>query len=398
MSPFLNPDRNPALSYFLKQTFYAHFCAGGSPVEVRRTLQGLKDIGYAGVCLCYAREVVVGQKELKGVESVIEEGSSSVAASKQEIEDWKIGTLKTIQMTASEDFVAVKLTGAGSQALHSLLHNLPPSPSLFAAITEICDAAASKGVRLLFDAEQHAVQAGIDAWTLTFQRRYNRNRVVVYGTYQAYLKACPKVLAEHLALAQKEGFTLGVKLVRGAYLATDPRNLIWDNKGDTDATYDGLAECLFSRSYSSLMPAATDYNGSATFPRVSVVLASHNHASVRKAQAIRTKQLQSGEMTVDTVYAQLMGMADEVSCELLQAGREAAKSNSRLGSTGNVRVVDVPKAYKYLVWGSTGECMKYLLRRAEENRDAMERTREGRNALVRELWRRLKQRLRLGAG
>jgi proline dehydrogenase len=78
-------------------------------------------------------------------------------------------------------------------------------------------------------------------------------------------------------------------------------------------------------------------------------------------------------------------MADEVSCELVQAGKSAE---------GNVKV-DVPKAYKYLVWGTTGECMKYLLRRAQENRDAVERTREGRDAMAGELVRRVKSVFRI---
>jgi len=49
----------------------------------------------------------------------------------------------------------------------------------------------------------------------------------------------------------------------------------------------------------------------------------------------------------------------------------------------------MPKVYKYLVWGSVGECMRYLVRRAEENRDAVQRTVESRKALVRELQRRV---------
>jgi proline dehydrogenase len=47
-------------------------------------------------------------------------------------------------------------------------------------------------------------------------------------------------------------------------------------------------------------------------------------------------------------------MADEVSCEFVQAGK--------VEGGGSGEAVDVPKAYKYLVWGTTGECMKYLLR------------------------------------
>jgi len=79
-------------------------------------------------------------------------------------------------------------------------------------------------------------------------------------------------------------------------------------------------------------------------------------------------------------YGQLMGMADEISCELLQAGKQA-------GEKGDA--IDVPKAYKYLVWGTVGECTKYLLRRAQENRDAVSRTRDGRSAMGKELRRRL---------
>ena len=74
-------------------------------------------------------------------------------------------------------------------------------------------------------------------------RKYNKGapgQAVVYCTYQCYLKAAAQILAEHLSLARKEGFILGVKLVRGAYLASDPRHLLHDTKTDTDMTYDGL--------------------------------------------------------------------------------------------------------------------------------------------------------------
>jgi proline dehydrogenase len=52
-------------------------------------------------------------------------------------------------------------------------------------------------------------------------------------------------------------------------------------------------------------------------------------------------------------------------------------------------VVDVPRAYQYLVWGTVGECSQYLVRRAEENKDALSRTKEGRKALGKELLRRV---------
>lgn len=306
--------------------------------------------------------------------------AASAASTESEITPWAQGTLETVRLTSPGDFVALKFTGAGSQALWALSQGKEPSPALKQAIDAVCELAEERGVKLLFDAENHAVQGGIDAWTLKYMRKHNTpTKAIVYGTYQAYLKACPSILASHLAIAQKEGFMLGVKLVRGAYLNSDPRHLIHDTKPETDACYDGLSECLVRRAYGGVMPAAEGE----PFPPVSVVLAGHNQTSNRLIQKIRTEQAEKGEERVELVYAQLQGMADDVSCELVQAGQVA---NDTAVSTK----VDIPQAYKYLVWGTTGECMKYLLRRAMENKDAVERTREGRNAMAAELVRRFK--------
>ena len=84
-------------------------------------------------------------------------------------------------------------------------------------------------------------------------------------------------------------------------------------------------------------------------------------------------------------------MADEVSCELVYsqttAGPAAKDSHVTEAAVGRNPV----QAYKYLVWGSTGECMKYLLRRAQENRDAVQRTKSGRDAMWTETMRRMKR-------
>jgi hypothetical protein len=248
------------------------------------------------------------------------------------------------------------------------------------AMTAICNLAAARSVKLLVDAEHASMQAGIDDLGIHFSRLYNRavpGQATVYGTYQAYLKQCPTVLANHLAIASAEGFTLGVKLVRGAYMSSDPRHLIHDTKADTDACFNGVMEALMNKRYNHVLTPSASASASAYFPDVNLVIASHNAESVRRAQAIERAQTLAGGVKADITYAQLMGMADEVSCELLQAGHKTEKAVT-------------PRAYKYLVWGSTGECMKYLHRRALENRDAVGRTKEARNLLAIELWRRLK--------
>lgn len=335
---------------------------------MRQTIQQLKDIGFQGVILGYAKEVVAPH------EGESTPNQAEVATIQSEVEPWATGTLMTVLLASEGDFVALKFTGAGSQALSALRQRQAPSKELAEAIDTICELARKRGVRLLFDAEQTAVQGGIDDWTMMYMRKYNVNapgKAVVYGTYQAYLKKTPETLRNHLKEAKEKGFTLGVKLVRGAYLGSDPREVIHNTKEDTDRAYDGIAESLLTREWSApLLDASVEAN---SFPDVAVVLATHNRESVLKAKRL----IASGEADArtDVAFAQLQGMADEVSCELV--------ASKKSGDTKT-------NAYKYLVWGSTGECMKYLLRRAYENKDAVQRTVSGREAMKGEVVRRVK--------
>jgi proline dehydrogenase len=375
-SPALNPDRNPILHSLIKRTIYAHFCAGETIDEVDDTINRLKRMGYRGVMLGYAREVCLGKNQAESLGSRVADDGLNV----DEISSWTKGTLATVGMAQKGDFVSVKFTGAGTQALQHLAMGRAPSPPLEKSITQVCELAETRGVKLLFDAEQDAVQAGIDAWTIAYMKRYNRSgQALVYGTYQAYKKSTPAILAKHLDLARKEDFVLGVKLVRGAYLACDPRHLFWETIEDTHHTYDGIAESLMRGAYNDTLKATCPSAGA--FPRVNLVLAGHNKDSVIRAQAIRNAQVASGEPRIDLAYGQLMGMAENVSCELVHAGRVAVQE-------GRESVVDIPGAYQYLVWGTVGECSQYLVRRAEENKDALSRTREGRKVLGKELLRR----------
>lgn len=349
------------------------FCAGETPPEVRATIDGLKTMGYQGVMLGHAREVVMSKED----EAALDASDSDAQAEhdSQAIQEWKHSSLETVALTQKGDFVALKFTGAGRQALHQLKKNAAGTPELEHAISTVCDAARDRGVKLLFDAEQFALQPGIERWTLHFMHTYNKHgAAVVYGTYQAYMKRCPEVLAQHLATARREGFVLGIKLVRGAYLGSDPRELFWGTIEETHRCYDSLARCILQRTYSDQLPPAKE--GQSSFPDVDLVLATHNAESVNMARQIRDEQVQRDQPRINMAYGQLMGMADHISCDLIQEAR---------ASEATAKTIDVPQAYKYLVWGTMGECMKYLLRRAHENQDAISRTVEARRALGREI-------------
>ena len=338
-------------------------------------------MGYSGVMLAHGKENVIdkGQK----IETLNFTTAEDAAKAEKEVQTWKEGTLKTMELAEKGDFVALKFSGAGLDAMRQMAAGKPPSKAIEQATTEICDLARARGVQLLFDAEQDTVQRGIDMWTMEFQKRYNKGtdgKAVVYGTYQAYLRSTPTTLAHHLKIAENGAFTLGVKLVRGAYMGSDPRSLFWSTKADTDKAYDGITEALVRRKWNEILRPTT---AGQRMAEVAFVLASHNHKSVKTAIAIRQEQTLRGEKKIDMAYGQLMGMADEVSCELVMAAKAKSLPPIEKGETAG------PKAYKYLVWGSVGECLKYLVRRAEENRDAVIRAKGTRSALGEELRQRL---------
>lgn len=219
-------------------------------------------------------------------------------------------------------------------------------------------------------------------------RRYNRQGVTrVYTTFQAYLKSTPSRIAQHLELAKKEDWILGIKLVRGAYIASEPRHLIHDNKAATDNAYNSIVQNLLMRTFPGIPANA--------FPQVQLMLASHNKYSVQKAYCLHRSRVLAGEPTIELEFGQLQGMADEVSCGLLKlcygegTGREVA------GVDPNLVEAVTPKAYKCLAWGSTQECMQFLVRRAIENRGSMERTYEWVLGLRKELWRRMRGTIRV---
>lgn len=397
-SPLLNPDKNPILKAILRQTIYSQFCAGETPAEVRKTIADLKELGYAGVILGYGREVVMDGHETsmferhsgnEGAASAAGEVTPDTGQILREIREWKEGTMQTVELAEEGDFVALKFTGAGREALRHLVQGLPPSPALQKAIYEICDRAKERKILLLFDAEQHAVQNTIDKWVLDLQRRYNSSfsiqgkpRALIYNTYQAYLQSTPKTLASHLAVSQNESFVLGVKLVRGAYLNSDPREIFWTTKQQTDNAYDAIAQCLITRKYNNIVQSAN--KDTLAFPQADLVLASHNRASVERARALRDDQTRRGETLIEMVYGQLQGMADDISFPLVRQSITASSDHS----LGQQPKGERPKPYKYLVWGTVGECTKYLLRRGHENRDAASRTKDTRAAMLKELKRR----------
>ncbi|KAK1580106.1 proline dehydrogenase [Colletotrichum navitas] len=365
-------DRNPVLHAVLRKTFYDQFCTGETAAETRACVQRLKALGFRGVILTYAKETVFDHL----TQSAIEHGKvsgASVGGFDADIEDWKRGTLETAAQIEEGDYLAIKLTGAGRAVTTAFAANELPPRQMQDALDEIATSCKQRGIKIIVDAESTHFQRSIDRVTLDLMRRFNRDgTAAIYNTYQAYLKHTSDNIANHLSEAFKDDFTLGLKLVRGAYILSDNRALIHDTKEDTDNAYNRIAQGALKRQIGEF---GGEGPASKPFPSLDLLLASHNKESLFAALRLHQERVRSGLPTVPVSFGQLHGMSDQVSFSLLQAEGEGLEG---------------PSVFKCSTWGTMGECLAYLLRRAVENRDAVLRTTDEHRAVKSECWRRMR--------
>ncbi|KAK5108525.1 hypothetical protein LTR62_008265 [Meristemomyces frigidus] len=365
----LNPDVNPILRRALRPLLYDQFCAGTNKAEIGRTKDAIKGIGYSGIILCYGKETQFSEG--------LRNANVSTAGHDSQITQWRDGNLETLGMIGEGDWLGIKLTGAGSNVTAALMQNRAPCKEFLEATDAVCRKAAAQNCRIWIDAEQQALQSTIDLWTIQLMQRWNTNgKALVYNTVQAYLKASRTKLKHQLALAQAGGWALGIKLVRGAYIGTDPRHLLHDTKQDTDDSYNSIVRDLLSGSNLGMREQ--------DFPKnVRLFLAGHNPDSVSAAWNLVQTLNEEGRLKVVPDFGQLQGMGDVLGCTFLQR-RESLASEAATGKD-----IIVPRLYKCLTWGSLHECMQYLFRRAVENSGGVDRMRDGMVAYKAELRRRL---------
>lgn len=105
----LNPNKNPVLRVFVRKLIYDHFCAGENEQEIKATISTMKLMGFQGVILGYAKEVVVDKSAT--AEEAAGLGNTGSAAD-QAIIDWKLGNLRTLSMLDNGDYLAIKYSTA----------------------------------------------------------------------------------------------------------------------------------------------------------------------------------------------------------------------------------------------------------------------------------------------
>ena len=224
--------------------------------------------------------------------------------------------------------------------LRSGIHDSEIEDSAWERVKErmyaICDLAAEKGVGILLDAEETWIQDPIDRLAIELMAEYNKEKVVVYNTYQLYRNDRLHFLQLSHKIAKEKNFKLGAKLVRGAYM----------EKERLRAKEQGVASPIH------LDKEATDkdFNEAAAFciqnkETISFILASHNEESNLKiAQFMIEKGIAANDPHVH--FSQLYGMSDPISFNMAKEGYNVSK---------------------YLPFGPIKDVIPYLMRRAEEN-------------------------------
>ncbi|MBU2047068.1 MAG: proline dehydrogenase family protein [Bacteroidetes bacterium] len=314
------------ISGSIKATIFKQFCGGETINECTSTIEKLADVG-VGTILDYSVEG--------------EEDEDAFDQTEKEI----IYTIKkAVELPQAIPFCVFKVTGL---ARFGLLEKINDKVDLkefeklewkkaLNRIEEICKTAYEAQKHIMIDAEESWIQDVIDDVAIEMMRKFNKEKAIVFNTYQLYRHDKLSSLIVDEALARTEGFYLGAKLVRGAYMEKERKRAaemdytspIQPDKTSTDKDYNAAVDfCLENISH------------------VSFVAGTHNqHSCQLLADEMELKGIEPKHPHV--YFSQLLGMSDNLSFNLSNAGYNVAK---------------------YVPYGPLKAVLPYLFRRAEEN-------------------------------
>jgi len=222
---------------------------------------------------------------------------------------------------------------------------------------KVCKAAHDDDILILIDAEESWMQDAVDDLVEEMMCLYNQEKAIVFGTLQMYRWDRMDYLKTLHQRAKTQGFHVGMKLVRGAYMEKEAqrakekgyKNPICENKTATDTNFDQAVSYMLDH-----------------IEEMAIFSGTHNEESTYKLmQLIKEKGLDPNDKRIWS--GQLYGMSDHISFNLAHHGYNVAK---------------------YLPFGPLKDVMPYLFRRAEENTSVARQTSRELNLINTEIKRR----------
>jgi proline dehydrogenase len=309
----------------MKKTMFGHFCGG----------EDIKD--------CQSAVDQLSRYHIKSILDYSVEGKGneeSFDATKNEI-------LRTIERAAGDEnmpFAVFKVTGLGDFGIMTKIQEGKPLDekenaafqNLKKRVDDLCKASFEADTKILVDAEESWFQEVIDQMAYEAMAKHNKKRCIVYNTYQMYRHDSLAKLKRDHQKALEQGYILGAKLVRGAYMEKERDRAeekgyaspIQPNKDASDKDYDAaLVYCIEN------------------IDSINLVSGTHNELSnILLTELIDRFGIKPSDERV--YFAQLYGMSDNISFNLAKAGYNVVK---------------------YVPYGPVEKVMPYLSRRAEEN-------------------------------
>lgn len=344
----------------IKKFVYPIYCGGESFSEVVDTGSKLLKRGFGNMMISYSVEDAEGGSDNTLLNEAVAEIVKSIDAIlvKHAENSARLYAEGQVASAPISGYVALKPTGLMPQSALALKeYNNPAYADLWSKYLDtcraICQHAKDHGqgkVVIVFDAEKKFLQPGVYEAQRVMMREFNRDGdIIVVGTIQMYLQDALDQLSSDLSAAKAGGYQLAHKLVRGAYVHSEPDrwNVVHKSKADTDKSYNAGVGIMLDE----IAKGWTSKQQRSAVGRL--IVASHNEESMSLVDArLRAAQAQGivPEHDESVVFGQLMGMAEDQGEELARRGH---------------------KVIKYVPWGPTKETKEYLIRRLEENGDTV---------------------------
>ena len=309
----------------IKSTVFKQFCGGEQENEYANVVGKLGQSGI-GAILDYSVE---GTEDETGFESTKRELLKIIDKSK---------TNPNIPCTC------MKMTGIGSFDLYKKItanevltkEEQREWEKIKSRLEIICEASYKADKPIYIDAEETWIQQAIDDLAEEMMSKYNQEKAIVFTTLQLYRWDRNDYFLELIRRARKDGYKLGIKIVRGAYIEKERerakrygyKSPINTTKEETDGEYDKAVEIFVDN-----------------IDVVEICVGTHNEASCKLLlKLMAEKELPNDHPHI--YFSQLYGMSDNISFNLANAGYNVSK---------------------YLPYGPVESTLPYLARRAEEN-------------------------------